>query len=194
MTLANKFTLSRVLLAPVFFIIYFIPHRFGFGAEASVFVMVPLLAYMEFTDFLDGFYARKLNQVSDFGKLFDPFGDVLVHLTLFFCFVCDGYMMPILFILIFYREFSMLFLRMIAVKQGIAIGARKGGKAKTVLYVVAAFFTLFRECCARLGVQFGGAESVLATVSLVLFCVSLAASYASFIDYLITFKKVFKTE
>lgn len=191
MTLANKFTMSRVLLAPVFCAVYFMPSVFPSAGALSVYIMIPLLVFMELTDFFDGYFARKMGEVSDFGKLFDPFGDVLVHLTTFFCFICSGYMRPFVFILIFYREFSMLFLRLVAVRQGIAIGARKGGKLKTVLYVVAGFWALFRVCAVRLGfeIPFG---SALGTVGDVLFLLCLLAAYVSFVDYLLTFGKVLK--
>ena len=56
----------------------------------SGWILIPLLAFMEFTDFLDGFFARK-NEVSDFGKIFDPFADVFLHITTLCAFTFDGY-------------------------------------------------------------------------------------------------------
>ena len=84
MTLANKFTLSRIILAPLFFIIYFAPSWFGFPSFVSVCILIPLLVYTEFTDFLDGHFARKMKEVSDFGKIFDPFADILLHMVFSF--------------------------------------------------------------------------------------------------------------
>lgn len=195
MTLANKFTLSRVVLAPLFFLVYFAPAWFGLPQVVSVCILIPLLAYMEFTDFLDGYFARKMKEVSDFGKIFDPFGDVLLHMTLFFCFALSGYMPPVILILIFYREFSMLFLRLMAIKGNVAIAARKGGKFKTVLYVISGFFSLFLECCARVGIVFPDSTmSVLKAVSLALYVIALIACYVSFIDYLKHFKDVLKKQ
>ncbi|MCQ2579471.1 MAG: CDP-diacylglycerol--glycerol-3-phosphate 3-phosphatidyltransferase [Treponemataceae bacterium] len=195
MTLANKFTFSRVLLAPVFFIVYFAPSWFGFSEIISVCILLPLLAYMEFTDFLDGYFARKMKEVSDFGKIFDPFGDVLLHMTIFFCFALSGYMPAIILILIFYREFSMLFLRLMAMKSGVAIAARKGGKTKTVLYVVAGFFSLFLECCARCGLVFAEPlNTIFKAVSIGLYVIALIACYVSFIDYILHFKDVLKAK
>ena len=191
MSLANKFTMSRVLLAPVFFIVFFIPSLFPSAGVLSVCIMIPLLIFMELTDFFDGYFARKMGEVSDFGKVFDPFGDVLVHLTTFFCFVLTGYMNPLIFILIFYREFSMLFLRLVAIRQGVAIGARKGGKAKTVLYVIAGFLSLFLECAARLGFELPNLKA-FAVAGTVLYALCLAAAYVSFLDYLLTFRKLLK--
>lgn len=195
MKLSNKFTLSRILLSPVFFILYFLPIWTGKFSELSVCIAIPMLAFMEFTDFLDGYYARKHNEVSDFGKIFDPFADVMVHLATFFCFIFSvnttGYLPPIIFILILYREMTMNFVRMVAMKKGVAIAARKGGKFKTVMYVVSGFFALFLETLVR----FDAVPSCFATlkiVSIVLFVISLICSYVSFVDYLVNFKNVLK--
>lgn len=193
MRIADKFTVVRIIAAPIFFVLYFFPWA-GHGAAVSVFVLIPFLAFAEFTDFLDGYFARKFNQVSDFGKLFDPFADVMLHLTTFFCFVLDGYMLPIIFLLIFFREMGMNFVRLVAAKKGVAIGARKGGKFKTVLYVVTGFYYLIWESCFRLNVHVEDCSQVLTIVGFVLSGLCLIASYFSFIDYLVHFKTVLKGE
>ncbi len=190
MKTADKFSLTRIILSPVFFVLYFIPVWTGRFAELSVYILVPLLGFMEFTDYLDGHYARKHNEVSDFGKLFDPFADVLVHLTIFLCFVISGYMPPLIFVLIIYREYGIVFIRMMALKEGVAMGARKGGKAKTVLYIVAGFYSLVIECLLRLGLPLFGDMTTLHTVGIVLYVIALIASYTSFIDYLVYFRKM----
>ena len=87
MKTSNKFTFSRLVFAPVFFLIYNIPLWTGNDllAKISAFIMIPLLAVFELTDYFDGHYARKNGEVSDFGKLFDPFADVMLNLTVFAC-------------------------------------------------------------------------------------------------------------
>lgn len=193
MKIADKFTLSRIILSPFFFVLYFLPTWTNFSAVVSVWIIIPLLAFMEFTDFLDGFFARKMNAVSDFGKLFDPFADVLVHLTTFCCFVVSGYMPGLVFMLILYREFGMNFVRLMAVKKGVAIGARKGGKLKTVLYVVTTFYCLAIESCARLGIDISSAATGVNASRVVLFGLCLVAAYASFVDYLVHFGSLLKS-
>jgi len=219
MKLSNKLTLTRVLFAPIFMVIYFIPiwiktesisptnmHKVmgmtNFAdkfAAISICILIPLLIFAEFTDFLDGYFARKHNEVSDFGKLFDPFADVILHLTTFTCllksydFSAVTYYTPIIvLILIMIREYSQNFLRMIAVKKGIAIGARKGGKFKTVMYVVTEFWALFLELLVRLNIWHKVPFYELKIVSIVLFVICVICSYASFIDYLVHFGKVLK--
>ena len=191
MKIADIFTLIRIVLAPVFLIVYFIPEWFGFGNVLSVWILLPLIIFAEFTDFLDGYFARKTNQVSDFGKLFDPFADVFLHLTVFFCYTLSGYISPFIMLLFAYREFGMLFVRLLAAKKGVAIGARKGGKFKTVLYVIAGFFSLFLECAKRLG--FSLPEDLM-YIGYIFYIMGLIASYVSFIDYLVNFIPVIKKE
>ncbi len=192
MNIADKFTLSRIVLAPVFFLVYFIPLWTDVGQVTSVFIMIPLLGFMEFTDYLDGHYARKLHEVSDFGKLFDPFADVLVHLTTFFCFVVAGYIPALIFVLILYREFGMNFVRLIAVQRGTAIAARKGGKLKTVLYVITGFYYLAIEGAVRLHFDVSAIYTILQYIGLFLCVLCVLLSYISFIDYLRHFKKILK--
>ncbi len=191
MKLADKFTLSRIVLSPVFFVVYFLPSWTGLVPALSAWVMLPLLAFMEFTDFLDGFFARRMKAVSDFGKLFDPFADVVVHLTTFCCLVISGYMPGLIFMLIIYREFGMLFIRLLAVQRGVAIGARKGGKFKTVLYVVVTFYCLVWESCVRLGIDLTYVSGVNIGKN-ILFVLCLLAAYGSFLDYLAHFGKLLK--
>lgn len=197
MKTSNKFTITRIIFAPIFFLLYFIPVWTGCFTKLSLIIAIPLLCFAEFTDYLDGHYARKHNEVSDFGKIFDPFADVILHMTTFVClmFSADaaigGYTPRFVFILIMYREMGQTFLRMVAAKKGIAIAARKGGKIKTVTYVASGFYALFLEILVRLDCVpdcFGA----LKIAAICLFVLSLILSYSSFIDYLVHFGKVIK--
>jgi len=192
MKLSDFYTSIRIFLAPFFFILFFLPSLIGFGADVSVYILIPLFIFMEFTDFLDGYYARKHKQVSDFGKLFDPFADVLANMTVMFAFVLSGYMPSFLFLLVLYREMGMTFVRMLASRQGVAIGARKGGKAKTVLYIVAVGFSLALESASRLGLSLSGYEGVARGINTALYCLAVIASLGSFIDYLVHFASLLR--
>lgn len=209
MKTSNKFTLIRLLYAPVFFLLYFIPIWTGKFAALSMYISIPLLIFAEITDGLDGHFARKNNEVSDFGKLFDPFADVMLHVSSFLCLmrsfdptacgmlngkfdiVIGGYMPIYLFVLIFFREFGQNFLRMVAAKTGVAIAARKGGKFKTVMYIVAEFYAVFLELLVRIG-HVPACFGALKIVSFVLFAVCVILSWASFADYLVHFGKTLK--
>ncbi len=199
MRISNKFTLSRIILAPIIFIIYNIPVWFGLengspAAIASICIAIPLLAFAELTDYFDGHYARKLNDVSDFGKMFDPFADVFLHLSMFTCFVFSGYMPVVCYVLILYREFSQNFLRMVAAKQGTAIAARKGGKIKTVFYVASCFAVLIQEALVRteLASIWNLDMKLLLHIGQAFFVVCVILAYVSFIDYLKNFGSILK--
>lgn len=195
MTLSNRFTLARALFAPVFYVIFNLPVWLDSPIlkVISACIMIPLLALAEITDYWDGHYARKNNEVSDFGKLFDPFADVILNLTVFLCAVSAGYMPIVLFVLIFYREFTQSFLRMVALKKGIAIAARKGGKIKTVFYIISGFFFLTLESYTRFAFTFipEFINTIIltalrwSTFSLFVICVIL--SWGSFVDYIKSF-------
>lgn len=200
MKTSNKYTLSRALFAPIFFLLYYIPIWTGSFSKISAYVMIPLLIIFEFTDYLDGHSARKNNEVSDFGKIFDPFADVILNLTVFFCALTSintelyRYMpLPIL-VLILYREFSMTFLRMVSISKGVAIAARKGGKFKTVFYIASGFFMLTCESALRLGFDLTSYFGIIKIISAVLFSICLVLSYVSFIDYIVHFAAVLKKE
>jgi CDP-diacylglycerol---glycerol-3-phosphate 3-phosphatidyltransferase len=197
MKLADFFTAIRIVLAPVFFVLFFIPVWASAAPGSiisviSVVILVPLFIFMEFTDYLDGYYARKLGQVSDFGKLFDPFADVLANLTVMFSFVLAGYLPGFFFLIIIYREMGILFVRMMAMRGGVAIGARKGGKAKTVLYIVAAGASLTIESALRLGLPVDAFLPVARAINLGLYVLAVIASVASFVDYLVHFAAVLR--
>lgn len=134
MNLANIISASRIILAPVFFVVYFLPSSV-ISPKIIVVILIPLFIFMQFTDFLDGYVARKYKIVSDFGKLFDPFCDVLANLVVLFCFTQEGYILSPFFLLVVYREFSIVFVRLLAIHKGIVIGAKMLGKIKTVLYI-----------------------------------------------------------
>jgi CDP-diacylglycerol--glycerol-3-phosphate 3-phosphatidyltransferase len=195
MQTATKLTFCRIFCAPVFFVLYFLPVWFGqflFLSAFSVYIMLPLLIFAELTDYFDGQYARSHDQVSGFGKVFDPFADVFLNITVFLCLVLSGYMPGVILLLIIYREISMTFIRLVAIQEGVAIGARKGGKTKTVLYIISGFFALTIESALRLNLLAPDAPVVkmckLAGIGLFVLC--LAASYVSFADYLIHFRSV----
>lgn len=198
MNLSNKFTFTRILFAPVLFLLYYIPIWTGKFAFISLIIALPLLVFAEFTDYLDGHYARKHNVVSDFGKLFDPFADVILHLTSFVCLMQSykeglSYIPSFVFLLIMLREFGQNFLRMVAAKSGTAIAARKGGKFKTVMYIVTEFYAMTLELLVRIDCMPSCFEA-LRIGGVVLFVICVICSYASFIDYLIHFGSIFKKQ
>jgi CDP-diacylglycerol--glycerol-3-phosphate 3-phosphatidyltransferase len=204
MSLADRVTSARLVLAPVFFIIYLMPRFLSpvfsailHSAEANSLLIgaswtVPVLWFLflgsEFTDLLDGLIARRRGEVSDFGKLYDPFADTLTQITYFFCFVIDGILPPLLFLAVLYREFSILFIRNLMLKKGIAMGARMGGKLKTVTYVLAGGLALLASSTVRLGIG-GQFYRGLVLAAVTVFLVSVIIAVISFFDYYSVYQK-----
>lgn len=197
MKLSNKFTLVRIIFAPVFLLLFFLPGYINdpLFTQITGWAFLPLMGFAEFTDFLDGYSARKNNEVSDFGKLFDPFADIFLHITILAAFTVAGPFNFICLMLIIYREFTMNFLRMVATKKGVAIAARKGGKFKTCLYIFTGFVMLICLCAERIGCPFPA--DILSGINIavqVLGWLCVAAAYISFIDYLKNFGSMLKDE
>jgi CDP-diacylglycerol--glycerol-3-phosphate 3-phosphatidyltransferase len=192
MTVADKVTSLRLILAPIFFVVYllptFVPNWPPAAGPWTIPVLWALFVVSEITDMIDGQVARRSNQVSDFGKLYDPFADTLTQLTYFLCFVIDGILPAALYLIVIYREFSILFVRNLMLKKGIAMGARITGKIKTVTYILAAGLALLATSLPRLGTGqdlFPG----LKIAAQVVFLVSVALSVLSFLDYISVYRK-----
>jgi CDP-diacylglycerol--glycerol-3-phosphate 3-phosphatidyltransferase len=188
MRAADKVTSIRIILAPVFCIVYLFPAMVpGLGSLWTVPVLWALFIISEITDMIDGMVARSRGEVSDFGKLFDPFADTLVQLSYFLCFIVDGILPALLFLAVLYREFSILFLRNLMLRKGIAQGARISGKIKTVAYIAAGAVALLASTVRRLPwdspAQSARIFSFLSLAATVIFIISVFLSIFSFIDY-----------
>ncbi|AEJ18606.1 CDP-diacylglycerol--glycerol-3-phosphate 3-phosphatidyltransferase [Gracilinema caldarium] len=192
MTSADKITSIRLILAPIFFVVYFLPVWFpSLGATWTVPVLWVLFVIAELTDLFDGLVARSRNEVSDFGKLFDPFSDTLVRITYFLCFVVDGILPAILLMIVLYREFGILFLRTLMMKLGIAMGARSGGKMKAVTYMVAGLLALIASSTQRLSIGLSLFTGIK-IAAIVVFIISVVLSLGSFVDYYRVYKNAKK--
>lgn len=172
-------------MSPIFFVVAFLPvwggPRFSL---ISVMVLWVLFVLMEITDVLDGAVARSLGIVTDLGKVLDPFSDVVSRLTYFVVFVAFSIMPVWMFLLILYREVGIIFVRMMMIRDGIALAARAGGKAKAVLYAVSTGLGLLMLTHVRLG-GLHGLMPALPWVVLGAFLASVVLAWASFLDYLI---------
>lgn len=181
MNLPNKLTVTRLVLVPVFFI-FFLLGEYTSLKVLSTAAMLVIYAVAELSDLLDGKIARKRNLVTDLGKVMDPFADTLTHITYFVCFLSLSIMPLWAFILIMWREFSILFVRMLLAKYaGKAMPANIFGKAKTVLY---ALTTLLSFIYLALSAFSSIDLAVYSTVLYVFYSLSALASVISFAIYI----------
>lgn len=186
MNIPNRLTILRLIMVPVFFISYSISLLSFEGAGVvSAVMMFICYAIAELSDLLDGKIARKYNLVTDLGKVMDPFADTLSHLTFFVCFMSYGIMPAWAFVIIMWREFSILFMRMLMMRAGKAMPANIWGKSKTVLYAIASIFSIVYIVAAAFAAP-GSWNGIYETLLYVLFSISAAASLLSFVTYLST--------
>ena len=141
MNLPNKLTLLRVIMVPVF-MVFAAFGRIGtsdYNPTAQLVAGI-IFAVASFTDFLDGYLARKNNLVTDFGKFMDPLADKMLTTAAFIYMVVDGMCHPVVLAVILFREFAVAGVRMIAAERGTVIAANLWGKVKTVLQMVTIIF------------------------------------------------------
>ena len=131
MNTANKLTLFRVVLVPVFMVLLLIDNFACQMAALGVFVLASL------TDMLDGQIARKRNQITTFGKFMDPLADKVLTTAAFVIFLEKGIINSWALMLILAREFMVAGIRLCAVGEGKVIAASFWGKFKTVSQMAA---------------------------------------------------------
>ncbi|MGZ3633560.1 MAG: CDP-diacylglycerol--glycerol-3-phosphate 3-phosphatidyltransferase [Parachlamydiaceae bacterium] len=182
MGIANYITFIRIFISPIFLLVYILPTFFGITPVMLPYVLLFLLGVSELSDAFDGYFARRFNQVSDFGKIFDPMADSIARISVLLTFTQPPVNLPLPLIFVFlYRDSVTSTLRTICALRGFTLAARTSGKIKAVIQAIAAFCILFLMIPASMGTL---SQSNLEYYSTVI--VSLAATYAVFsgIDYI----------
>ena len=127
---ANKLTIGRVALIPVFLVVLYVDFPGGNYAAMALFILAGL------TDVADGYIARNRGQVTDFGKFTDPLADKILVVSAMLWFVEKGVIPAWAALIVIIREFMVTALRLIAVGNGRVIDAAISGKIKTVVTMV----------------------------------------------------------
>lgn len=136
MNLANKITIFRVLLIPLFMIVLFS------NLNNSNYIAVLIFAIAAATDGLDGYIARSRNQITTFGKFIDPLADKLLVSTALISMVQLDQIPAWIVVIIIAREFTITGFRTIAASEGITIAASSLGKIKTATQLIAIILLL----------------------------------------------------
>ena len=149
MNLPNKLTMLRVIMVPFFMVFAAMSHYGSAGFNATYRLIAGVLfAAASFTDFLDGYLARKNHLVTDFGKFMDPLADKMLTTAAIIYMVVDGVCSPVVLAIIMFREFAVAGVRMIAAESGTVIAANIWGKVKTVLQMLTIIFYYFAAALA----------------------------------------------
>jgi CDP-diacylglycerol--glycerol-3-phosphate 3-phosphatidyltransferase len=130
MNTANKLTMLRVVMIPVFLIILYV------GFPGSRYVALAIFALASLTDFADGHIARSRDQVTDFGKFMDPLADKVLVVTALVWFTEQGVVPAWATLVVIVREFAVTGLRLLAADKGRVIAAGTSGKVKTASTMV----------------------------------------------------------
>ena len=175
MNIANKLTIMRLLLVPVF-VILFLMKTPGTGLAASF-----VFCVAAFTDFLDGHLARKYHLVTTFGKFLDPLADKVLTISAFIMLVEEGVIPAWGVIIIVTRELAITGFRILAASDNITIAASPFGKIKTITQLLSLIALLF-------------VPPVPQMIGIVLFYIAVVLTVLSGVDYLVKNKSVLDLE
>ncbi|UOQ47810.1 CDP-diacylglycerol--glycerol-3-phosphate 3-phosphatidyltransferase [Gracilibacillus caseinilyticus] len=182
MNIPNKITLSRILLIPIFILLLSYPFEWGIWevAEQSIpishLAAVIIFAIASATDWLDGYYARKYQLVTNLGKFLDPMADKLLVSAAFILLVELGIAPAWIVIIIISREFAVTGLRLVAAGEGVVLAAGQLGKLKTVFQILAIIVLLLHN------VPFSAVD---VPVDIILLYVALIFTIVSGLEYFI---------
>ncbi len=178
MNLANRLTMIRIFLIPVFMLLLLTQIPYGEYMAAAVFILAAL------TDSLDGYVARKRKQITKLGKLMDPLADKLLIAAALISLVQMGRLSAWIATIIIAREFMVTGLRSIAAAEGNVIAASIWGKLKTISQIIAiAAIILNNFPFEKIGVPFAD----------IMLWVAVGLTIYSAVDYLYGCRKLFKS-
>ena len=177
MNVPNTLTIIRVLLIP-FFVAFMLCNITAYDnyIALAIFIVASL------TDTLDGYLARKNNQVTNFGKFMDPLADKLLVCSALICLLSNGMISTVVVLIIIAREFIISGFRLVAVDNGIVIAASWWGKAKTISQMIMIILLV---------ADFGGVFDMIGQVMIYL---ALVLTVVSLVDYIAKNKQVLKMQ
>ena len=167
MNVPNTLTIIRVLLIP-FFVAFMLCNITAYDnyMALAIFIVASL------TDTLNGYLARKNNQVTNFGKFMDPLADNLLVCSALICLLSNGMISTVVVLIIIAREFIISGFRLVAVDNGIVIAASWWGKAKTISQMIMIILLI---------ASFGGIFNVLETAFVY---IATVLTVISLVDYI----------
>lgn len=192
LNLPNLITLSRI---PTMFAIVWLMYCHWQGSASLAFWLFIAAAI---GDWLDGYLARKQGLVSNFGKFMDALTDKILVLGLMVAFV-EQYSSRIFLVMVLLtlcREFLISGMRMVAATKGVVVAAESGGKAKTVMQLIAVGFLLFvpmleQDWAPFLSFPVADYADILNKIGLLVFIFATALTVSSGVSYALKYRRVF---
>ncbi len=173
MNIPNIITVVRLILVPV--LVTFILS----GKDAEAFVVFFIAS---FTDYLDGYIARRSGKVTKLGKFMDPLADKSLVMSALVCFVYLRQINVIAVILMLVREFAVISVRLVASSEGRVVSANFWGKAKTIIQILTVLLVLLTNMLYR-GVNYAYEYPLIITKEIFLW-LSVAVSWISGLIYI----------
>ena len=146
-TIPNVLTMIRLLLVPVFVVVYF-----RTTAEPK-YIALAIFAAASLTDMLDGYLARKLNQITDFGMLFDPLADKLMVLSAMVCQAVTGVFPWAAVIVVACKELFMVLGGLFLLSRDVVVYSNIFGKAAQVCFILSLILSFFHVPLAQWGTR-----------------------------------------
>ncbi|NLY84763.1 MAG: CDP-diacylglycerol--glycerol-3-phosphate 3-phosphatidyltransferase [Tissierellia bacterium] len=178
MNLANKITIFRIFLVPIFLLVLYSNIKYSSYIAAFIFIIASL------TDTLDGYIARSKNMITNFGKFVDPLADKILVSAALISLVDLGKIPGWIVVIVIAREFSISGFRIIAASEGITIAASPLGKIKTITQLAAIILLLLNNFPFYL---------INLPLDMILLYISLFFTVLSGIDYIYKNKSTLKT-
>lgn len=194
MNLANKLTIIRIILVPVF-LVFLNLSSIPYGALLATLVFV----IASITDKLDGYIARSRNEITNFGKFMDPLADKLLVTSAFISLVELNFIPAWAVIIIIAREFAVSGLRTLAASDGTVIAASWWGKIKTVIQMIAIILLLLKAGIvqsaplASIVLDSGILSWIINSLSIYMFWLCVIITLISGIDYFVKNKSAIST-
>ncbi|MEW6009217.1 MAG: CDP-diacylglycerol--glycerol-3-phosphate 3-phosphatidyltransferase [Candidatus Omnitrophota bacterium] len=182
MNISNQLTILRVIITFIF--MFFL---FGHGLIFKVLALV-VFSLACLTDYLDGFFARKLKQISNFGIIMDPIADKILVLGAFISFVEMEIIPAWMVVIVILRESLITGLRIFSLGKGKVLKAERAGKHKTmsqmVTIVVILLYLIFKESGLKLKIWSEPLESKFSIFILALMGLTVILTTISGLSYL----------
>ncbi len=177
MNLANKLTILRVIMVPIFLVFLMIP-----DIPAGKWIALGVFIAASLTDMADGKIARKYNLITDFGKFMDPLADKLLVCSAMIALIELDRIPAWVVIVIIAREFIISGFRLVASDNGVVIAASWWGKIKTVVQMIMIGFLI-----ADLDIE------PIRIIEQILIYAALILTVISLLDYIFKNKSVLTT-
>ncbi|MGB2600887.1 MAG: CDP-diacylglycerol--glycerol-3-phosphate 3-phosphatidyltransferase [Candidatus Omnitrophota bacterium] len=188
MNLPNKITIGRIVLAFIFMIALFC------GGLTSKILALVIFLVAAATDYLDGYFAKKYNSFSDFGKIMDPVADKILTLAAFLAFVEMKLVPAWMVVVIIMRELLITSIRLRALMKKEVLAAGMGGKHKTAsqmlsIFVILIFIVIKEAGVSTFGFWNNSFEYWYKQLIFILMLITVALTIISGVSYLIGNKK-----